>query len=144
MWSQKFSAGVTKLLPHDEIWRFDGIALSYQLSVTTTLQIKGWWESDINVWLRFMCSQKWNEQPRYFQNRIIMFCLPVVLISRYHMPSLKRVSTELIMLVVFGRAARTRLFRVTYTQNGGAGPSPSPHLYKVAFSVRFTIYVQRK
>ncbi len=29
-------------------------------SVTTTLQMKGWWESDINVWFRFMYSQKWN------------------------------------------------------------------------------------
>ncbi len=32
------------------------------------------WESNINVWFPFMYSQKWN---CYFQNRIIMFCLPV-------------------------------------------------------------------
>jgi hypothetical protein len=71
-------------------------------------------------------------------------CREVVLTNRYHMPSLKRVSTALIMLVVFGRAARSRLFRLTYTQKGASRPSPSPHLYKIAFSVRFTIYVQRK
>ncbi len=38
------------------------------------LQMKGRWESNINVWFRFMCSQKWN---CYFQNRLIVFCLPV-------------------------------------------------------------------
>ncbi len=38
------------------------------------LQMKGRWESNINVWFPFMYSQKWN---CYFQNRIIMFCLPV-------------------------------------------------------------------
>ncbi len=30
--------------------------------------------ANINVWFPFMYSQKWNS---YFQNRIIMFCLPV-------------------------------------------------------------------
>jgi hypothetical protein len=39
-----------------------------------TLQMKGRWKSYINVWFSFMYSQKWN---CYFQNRIIMFCLPV-------------------------------------------------------------------
>ncbi len=39
-----------------------------------TLQMKGRWESNINVWLPFMYSQKYN---CYFQNRIIMFCLPI-------------------------------------------------------------------
>jgi hypothetical protein len=29
-------------------------------SYTPTLQIKGRWESNINVWFPFMCSQKWN------------------------------------------------------------------------------------
>ncbi len=38
-----------------------------------TLQMKGWWESNINVWFPFMYSQKWT---CYFQTRIIMFCLP--------------------------------------------------------------------
>ncbi len=38
-----------------------------------TLQMKGRWESSINVWFPFMYSQKWN---CYFQNRIINFCLP--------------------------------------------------------------------
>jgi hypothetical protein len=38
------------------------------------LQMKGCWESNINVWFPLMCSQKWNW---YFQNRIIMFHLPV-------------------------------------------------------------------
>ncbi len=38
------------------------------------LQIKGRWESNINFWFPFMYSQKGN---CYFQNRIIMFCLPV-------------------------------------------------------------------
>ncbi len=38
------------------------------------LQIKGRWESNINVWFPFINSQKWN---CYFQNRIIMFPFPV-------------------------------------------------------------------
>jgi hypothetical protein len=38
------------------------------------LQMKGRWESNIIVWFPLMYSQKWN---CYFQNRIIMFCLPV-------------------------------------------------------------------
>jgi hypothetical protein len=38
-----------------------------------TLQMKGRWESNINVWFPFLYSQKWK---CYFQNRIIMFCLP--------------------------------------------------------------------
>ncbi len=39
-----------------------------------TLQMKGRWESNINVWFPFIYSQKWN---CYFQNRIRMFCMPV-------------------------------------------------------------------
>ncbi len=39
-----------------------------------SLQMKDRWESNTNVWFPFMYSQKWN---CYFQNRIIMFCLPV-------------------------------------------------------------------
>ncbi len=42
--------------------------------IYTTLQMKGLWEFNINVWFPCMYSQKWN---CYFQNRIIMFCLPV-------------------------------------------------------------------
>jgi hypothetical protein len=38
------------------------------------LQMKGRWESNINVWLSFMYFQQWNW---YFQNRIIMFSFPV-------------------------------------------------------------------
>ncbi len=38
------------------------------------LQMKGQWESNINVWFPLMYSQKLN---CYFQNRINMFCLPV-------------------------------------------------------------------
>ncbi len=38
------------------------------------LQIKGRWGSNIIVWFPFVESQKWN---CYFQNRVIMFCLPV-------------------------------------------------------------------
>ncbi len=40
-------------------------------------QMKGRWESNINVWFPFMYSQQWNY---YFQNRIIIFCLPVLLL----------------------------------------------------------------
>ncbi len=40
-----------------------------------TLQMKGRWESNLNVWFPFMYSQKWNS---YFQSRIITFCLPVL------------------------------------------------------------------
>ncbi len=39
-----------------------------------TLQMKGRWIYNINVWFPFMYSQKWI---CYFQNRIIMICLPV-------------------------------------------------------------------
>ncbi len=39
-----------------------------------SLQMKGRWKSNINVWFPFMYSQKWN---CVFQNRIIMLCLPV-------------------------------------------------------------------
>ncbi len=46
----------------------------YNVIVIRTLQMKGRWESYINVWVPFMYSQKWN---CYFQNRIILFCLPV-------------------------------------------------------------------
>ncbi len=42
-----------------------------------SLQMKGWWESNINVWFRFIYSQKWNYAAWYFQNRITMFCLPI-------------------------------------------------------------------
>jgi hypothetical protein len=42
-----------------------------------TLQRKGGWESNINVWFPFMYSQKWN---CYFQNRIIIICLSVPLL----------------------------------------------------------------
>ncbi len=37
-----------------------------------TLQMKGRWESNINVWFPFMYSQKWS---CFFQNRIVMFRL---------------------------------------------------------------------
>ncbi len=42
--------------------------------IIPTLQMKGWWECNINIWFPFMYSQKWN---CYFQNRIIMICLPI-------------------------------------------------------------------
>jgi hypothetical protein len=38
---------------------------------------EGWWESNINVRFQFMYSQKRNSGPCYFQNRTIMFCLPI-------------------------------------------------------------------
>ncbi len=38
------------------------------------------WESNINGWFPYMYSQKWN---CFFQNRIIMFCLPVPTLIRY-------------------------------------------------------------
>ncbi len=38
----------------------------------STLQMKGRWQSNINVWFSFMYYHKWN---CYFQNRIIMFSL---------------------------------------------------------------------
>ncbi len=36
--------------------------------------MEGRWESNITVWFPFVYSQKWNCN---FQNRILMFCLPV-------------------------------------------------------------------
>ncbi len=44
------------------------------IGIGTALQMKGRWESNLNVWFPFMYSQKWN---CYFQNIITMFCLPV-------------------------------------------------------------------
>ncbi len=44
------------------------------LSSRYALQMKGRGEFSTNVWFPFKYSQKWN---CYFQNRIIMFCLPV-------------------------------------------------------------------
>jgi hypothetical protein len=41
------------------------------------LQMKNRWESNINAPFRFIYSQKWNCRPRYFLNRIIMFCLSI-------------------------------------------------------------------
>ncbi len=40
-------------------------------SLPPTLQMKGRWESNINIWFPFMYSQKWN---CYFQNRITVKC----------------------------------------------------------------------
>ncbi len=50
------------------------MALPHLLTRLSALQMKGRWESNINVWFPFMYSQKWN---CYFQNRIIFICLPV-------------------------------------------------------------------
>jgi len=36
------------------------------LLTATALQMKGWWESNINVWFRFMYSQKWNCTAKLF------------------------------------------------------------------------------
>ncbi len=53
---------------------WSGSLRGWKNSRQATLQMKGQWESNINVWFQFMYSQKWN---CYFQNRIVMFCLPV-------------------------------------------------------------------
>ncbi len=49
-------------------------ARDFSRGKVTTLWMKGRWESNINVWFPCMFSQKWH---CYFQNRIIIFCLPV-------------------------------------------------------------------
>ncbi len=49
--SLKFNFSFLLIMSHPQ----SGKALSY-----TTLQIKGRWESNINVWFRFIYSQKWN------------------------------------------------------------------------------------
>jgi hypothetical protein len=41
------------------------------------LQMKARWESNTNVPFWFIYFHKWNCRPRYFQNRFIMFCLPI-------------------------------------------------------------------
>ncbi len=51
--------------------------LSLILLLLTKLQIKGRWESNLNVWFRFMYSHLWNCASLLFQNRIIMFCLAI-------------------------------------------------------------------
>ncbi len=50
------------------------VSFQYWVRPSPTLQMKGWWESNINVWFPFMYSHKWN---CYFLNMIIMFRLPV-------------------------------------------------------------------
>ncbi len=42
------------------------------------LQVKGQWESKLNVWFSYLCIPR-NETvwPLYLQNRIVMFCLPI-------------------------------------------------------------------
>ncbi len=61
-------------------WGVHAHALSFTISIPSrtklwcTLKRKGRRKSNINVWFPFMFSQKWN---CYFQNRIIMFSLPV-------------------------------------------------------------------
>ncbi len=52
-------------------WHF---FLHVLLYTALQMQIQGGWESNINVWFTLMYTQKWNY---YFQNRIMMFCLPV-------------------------------------------------------------------
>jgi hypothetical protein len=55
--------------PLDQTW------ISYCLSMDVcTAQMKGRWESNLNVWFPFMYSQKWK---CYFQNKILMFSLTV-------------------------------------------------------------------
>ncbi len=39
------------------------------IHVYRTLQMKGWWESNINVWFLFMYSQKWNCAALLFPNQ---------------------------------------------------------------------------
>ncbi len=39
--------------------------------------MKGWWEFNINVWFRLCISRNESARPRYFQNRTIMFYLPI-------------------------------------------------------------------
>jgi hypothetical protein len=50
----------------------------YSLYESHALQMKGRWGSNINVWFWSICIPR-NEtaRSRYFQNRIIMFCLPI-------------------------------------------------------------------
>jgi hypothetical protein len=50
------------------------IGVAFRDVCSHALQMKSRWESNLNVWFSFMYSQKRN---CYFQNRIIMFCLPV-------------------------------------------------------------------
>ncbi len=67
------------LLTKSSIW-FRLVHFLYQQIYLFIYTANCWWESNINVWFQFMYSQKpRNEiaQPHYFQNRIIMFCLPI-------------------------------------------------------------------
>jgi hypothetical protein len=55
-------------LCHEMVWSLFG-------GHVYALQMKGWWESNINVWY---IQRNETAQSCYFQNRIIMFCLPVL------------------------------------------------------------------
>ncbi len=49
-----------------------------------TLQMKGRWESNINVWFRFMYSEKWNCMASLFpEQNLLMFCLPISKLCTY-------------------------------------------------------------
>ncbi len=71
LWVQGFPWGPAERLL-SPIWR--GFRGCSRVRDGGSLQMKGLWKSNINVCFPFMYSQKWN---CYFQNRIIMFCLPV-------------------------------------------------------------------
>ncbi len=45
--------------------------------INSALQMKGWWESNINVRFPFMHSQKWNCAASLFPKQNYMFCLPI-------------------------------------------------------------------
>ncbi len=63
--------GGLHLMPHI----FKGLGHEINLNIYRyALQMKGLWESNINVCFPSMNSQKWN---CYFKNRNIRFCLPV-------------------------------------------------------------------
>ncbi len=68
----RFSSEATSPRPFRKVWGH--IARSRCALENPALQMKGRWESNINVWFPFMYSQKWNCS---FQNRIVMFCLPL-------------------------------------------------------------------
>ncbi len=73
MWQVHFQAAQHLLSPFPR----PIFGVNFFMTMDSVLQLKGRWESNINVWFPFMYSKNETVQPPYFQNRIIMFCLSI-------------------------------------------------------------------
>ncbi len=59
------------------IFKLSSIIIVYELPTEKSLQMKGRWESNINVWFRFVHSQRWNFAALLLPKKNYKFCLPI-------------------------------------------------------------------